>query len=59
MNLQMLAKSRSAEEAISAARLRTVVVVEPRLERRDGEPYLVLPEAAGYGRVAEALSAAM
>jgi 8-oxo-dGTP pyrophosphatase MutT (NUDIX family) len=59
INLQMLAKSRSADEAIAAARLRTVVVVEPTLERRDGEPYLVLPEAAGYGRVAEPLSAAM
>ena len=59
MNLQMLAQSRSADEAIAAARSRTVVVVEPRLERRNGEPYLVLPEAAGYGRVAEPLSAAM
>jgi 8-oxo-dGTP pyrophosphatase MutT (NUDIX family) len=59
MNLQMLAESGSGDEAIAAARARAVVVVEPKLERRDGEQYLILPPDAGYGRVAELLSAAM
>ena len=59
MNLQMLTESGSVGEAIAAARARTIVVVEPQLERRNGEPYLVLPPDAGYGRVAEPLSAAM
>jgi 8-oxo-dGTP pyrophosphatase MutT (NUDIX family) len=59
MNLQMLAESGSGDEAIAAARARAVMVVEPKLERRGGEQYLVLPPDAGYGRVAELLSAAM
>jgi 8-oxo-dGTP pyrophosphatase MutT (NUDIX family) len=59
MNLQMLAESRSATEAIAASRARPLVVVEPQVERRDGEPFLVLPPNAGYGLVAEPLSAAM
>jgi 8-oxo-dGTP pyrophosphatase MutT (NUDIX family) len=59
MNLKILAQSGSADQAIAASRARTVVVVEPKLERRDGEAYLVLPPDAGYGAVAAPLSAAM
>lgn len=57
MNLQLLADSFSAEGAISAARARPQVVVEPRVEPRDGGPVLVIPEDAGYGAVTELLSA--
>jgi 8-oxo-dGTP pyrophosphatase MutT (NUDIX family) len=59
MNLQMLAESRSADEAIAASRARPRVVVEPQVERRGGEPFLVLPPNAGYGLVAEPFPAAM
>jgi 8-oxo-dGTP pyrophosphatase MutT (NUDIX family) len=59
MNLQLLAGSGSVGEAIAAARARPLVVVEPKTERRDGEPFLTLPPDAGYGVVAEPLSAAM
>jgi len=59
MNLQMLAESGSADEAIAAARARTLVVVEPKVVQKAGEPYLVLPPDAGYGLVEEAFSAAM
>jgi 8-oxo-dGTP pyrophosphatase MutT (NUDIX family) len=59
MNLQMLAESRSADEAIAAARARKRVVVEPKVVQRDGGPALILPPDAGYGAVEEALSAAM
>ena len=59
MNLQMLAESGSADEAIAAARSRTLVVVEPKVVQRDGGPVLILPPDAGYGAVEEAFSAAM
>jgi len=59
MNLQLLAEAADAAQALTAARARTQVIVEPKVEVRDGERYLVLPEDAGYGRVAEPLSAAM
>jgi hypothetical protein len=59
MNLQMLAESESVDDAIEAARKRTIIPVEPKLERRDGETFLILPPDAGYGLVAEPLSAAM
>lgn len=58
MNLQLLAKSRSAEEAVAAARGRPLRTVEPAVVEVDGEKMLTLPEDAGYGRVAEPLSAA-
>ena len=59
MNLQLLAESRSADEAIAAARGRTLVVVEPKVVQRDEGPVLILPPDAGYGAVEEAFSAAM
>lgn len=59
MNLQLLAESADADGAIAAARARKPVVVEPWVEVREGERYLLLPPDAGYGRVAEPFSAAM
>ena len=57
MNLQLLAESESGEDAVRRAGLRTLVTVQPKLEQREGGPVLVIPEAAGYGAVAEPLSA--
>jgi 8-oxo-dGTP pyrophosphatase MutT (NUDIX family) len=59
MNLQLLAESSCAQDALTAAQARPQVIVEPWVEVRDGERYLLLPPDAGYGRVAEAFSAAM
>jgi len=59
MNLKMLSESNCVAEAISAAKARAIVVVEPKVERREEGPVLVLPPDAGYGVVAEPLSAAM
>jgi 8-oxo-dGTP pyrophosphatase MutT (NUDIX family) len=59
MNLQLLAQSGGADEALAAAHARPVVVVEPWVEVRDGERYLLLPPDAGYGAVAEPFSSAM
>ena len=57
MNLQLLAESTSAEEAAGRARSRTLVTVEPKVERRPGGGVLVIPPDAGYGAVEEPLSA--
>lgn len=57
MNLQLLAESDSAESAANAARSRPEVVVEPKVERREGGGVLVIPPDAGYGAVEEPLSA--
>ncbi len=59
MNLQLLAESGDVAGAIGAARARTQVVVEPWVEVRDGERYLLLPPDAGYGPVAERFATAM
>lgn len=59
MNLQLLAESASVEAAIAAARAREIVVVEPKVEQREGGAVLTLPPNAGYGLIAEPLSAAM
>ena len=59
MNLQLLAESAGAEQAIAAARARPAVIVEPWVEVRNGERYLLLPPDAGYGPVAEPLTSAM
>lgn len=57
MNLQLLAESASAEDAAERARSRTLVTVEPKVERRPGGGVLVIPPDAGYGAVEEPLSA--
>ena len=59
MNLRRLAESGSVAEALAAARARPMVTVEPQIERRDGESWLILPEAFGYGAVAEPFATAM
>lgn len=56
MNLVRLAEARGAEEAISQARVRPAYAVEPQVEERPEGKMLVLPEAAGYGPVAEPLA---
>lgn len=58
LNLQMLAHSGSVEEAIDAARNRTIVTVSPRMEVRPEGRFLVIPPEAGYG-VAEELASRM
>ena len=58
LNLQMLGESGSVEEAIEAARSRTIVTVSPRMEVRPDGRYLVIPPEAGYG-VAEELASRM
>ncbi len=57
MNLQLLAESVDADAAAVAARARPLVVVEPKVERREGGGVLVIPPDAGYGAVEEPLSA--
>ena len=57
MNLQLLAESSSAEDAITRAIDRPLVTVEPKVEPREGGPVLVIPHDAGYGAVEEPLSA--
>lgn len=48
MNLAKLARSRTTEQAIAAARASRVVTVLPRLERGDTGIVLRIPEEAGY-----------
>ena len=57
MNLQLLAESASGEEAVAQAGARTLVVVEPKVERRESGSVLVIPSDAGYGAVVEPLAA--
>jgi 8-oxo-dGTP pyrophosphatase MutT (NUDIX family) len=57
MNLQLLAESSSAHDAAERARSRTLVTVEPKVERRPSGGVLVIPPDAGYGAVEEPLSA--
>jgi len=59
MNLKLLAEAKSAEDAVTRARARELITVEPKLTERDGERFLVLPPNAGYGDVAEPVSRAM
>jgi 8-oxo-dGTP pyrophosphatase MutT (NUDIX family) len=48
LNLEKLAESRSVDEALGAARARTIVTVTPRIISEDGTRVLVIPEEAGY-----------
>jgi 8-oxo-dGTP pyrophosphatase MutT (NUDIX family) len=56
LNLQVLAKSSTAAEAEAAARAKTVVTVEPRVEQRADGKVLIIPAEAGYGLTEERLS---
>jgi 8-oxo-dGTP pyrophosphatase MutT (NUDIX family) len=59
MNLQLLAEASGAEDAISRARGRTLVTVEPRVTDTPDGRVLVIPPEAGYGAVVEPLSRVM
>jgi 8-oxo-dGTP pyrophosphatase MutT (NUDIX family) len=59
MNLQLLAQSASAAEAIAHAAERRLFTVEPRVEGTGDDRVLVIPPEAGYGDVAEPLSTAL
>jgi 8-oxo-dGTP pyrophosphatase MutT (NUDIX family) len=56
MNLQLLAEAAGGADAVARAAARTLVTVEPKVERCDGGQVLVIPPNAGYGVVAEPLS---
>lgn len=49
LNLQRLAESSDARQALDMARARPLIAVEPRRERRDDGDYLLLDADAGYG----------
>lgn len=49
MNVRLLAESASADDALAAARARTVFTVLPRVEKRAGGTAVVIPAEAGYG----------
>lgn len=55
MNLQLLAESSGAHDALARARARTLVTVEAKLVDRPEGRVLVLPADAGYGAVEELL----
>lgn len=59
MNIQLLAEANSAAQAVAFAKSRPLVSVEPTIERRPSGEFLVIPQDAGYGIVAEPLSAAI
>ncbi|NWG45430.1 MAG: NUDIX domain-containing protein [Alphaproteobacteria bacterium] len=60
MNLVMLGRSASVEEALAATAARPLVTVEPVMGRNAaGEKVLVIPEAAGYGLTEELVSRVM
>jgi 8-oxo-dGTP pyrophosphatase MutT (NUDIX family) len=56
MNLQLLAESASAAEALERAAARRLVTVEPRVDKREDGDVLVIPPDAGYGAVEEPLA---
>ena len=51
MNLQLLARSETAAEALVAATGRTIVTIEPTIERRPDGMLVSIPPDAGYGAV--------
>ena len=59
MNLQLLAEASDAQDAITRAKARRLVTVEPQVQARPDGRVLVLPTDAGYGEVAEPLSRVM
>ena len=48
LNLMMLDESRTADEAIAAARSRPIRTVEPWIAERDGRKWLTIRGDAGY-----------
>ena len=59
MNLQLLAEASGADDAVTRASARTLVTVQPQVQRRDSGNVLVLPPDAGYGAVEEPLENVM
>jgi 8-oxo-dGTP pyrophosphatase MutT (NUDIX family) len=57
MNLQLLAEASDGPDAVTRALSRTLIPVEPVVERREGGSVLVIPNDAGYGAVVEPLAA--
>ena len=57
MNLQLLAEASSGLDAIARAEARELVLVEPKVEQREGGAVLVIPTNAGYGDVVEPMAA--
>jgi 8-oxo-dGTP pyrophosphatase MutT (NUDIX family) len=55
LNLEKLAESGSAEEAIAAAASRTIVTVEPRIVKEGDALVLAIPAEAGYSVTREPL----
>jgi 8-oxo-dGTP pyrophosphatase MutT (NUDIX family) len=51
LNLQLLAASTSAAEALATAASRTVCTVEPDVTKADGHLWVSIPGTAGYGAV--------
>jgi 8-oxo-dGTP pyrophosphatase MutT (NUDIX family) len=49
LNLMRLAESADVDSALAAAAMRPNFTVLPRIERRGGMRFIVIPEAAGYG----------
>jgi 8-oxo-dGTP pyrophosphatase MutT (NUDIX family) len=49
MNLELLAASRTVEEAVAAARARPVATITPWRERRADGDWMIIPPDAGYG----------
>ena len=56
MNLIKLGRSKTVAEALATARATPVVTVEPVVEVIEGQQMLTIPEAAGYGKIAEPLT---
>lgn len=59
LNLEVLARSKTAAEAVAAARAQKVVTVEPRVEERADGKVLVIPAEAGYGLTEERMKEVM
>ena len=59
MNLLKLAKSRTMEEALDAARSRPIKPIMPWVEEREGKMTLCIPEDQGYPVTSESLKKVM
>lgn len=55
LNIEMLGESKTADEAVAAARARKIVTVTPVIKRLDGAQMLTIPAEAGYSVTVEPL----
>lgn len=58
LNVEMLAESATAADAMAASRARRIVTVEPVVEMLDGERWLTIPAEAGYSVSREPMTGA-